>query len=219
VALAFGTSDVIEVFAAYNEALWPAPAALSLVAFVCVCLAMFPIQGRNRIASLLLASLWLWAGVVYQFWFFARLTPMGYLFALLFAAQAALIVRVGVIRGELQFWMHDGSRHLAGILLIFYALVAYPSISALIGRTFPSTPTFGVPCPLTIFTFGLLLLARAPYPRVLFAIPMVWAVVGTFLAMELKIREDLALIVAAALVMTMTPVDDDPDTVDADARS
>ncbi|MBI5506948.1 MAG: hypothetical protein HY899_19345 [Deltaproteobacteria bacterium] len=214
-ALAFGTSDVLEVFAAYNNDSWPAPAVLDLIAFMTVCLVLFPIPGRNRIASLLLASLWIWAGLVYQFWFFARLTPVAYLFAFLFVAQAALIVRVGVFRGDLQFWMHDGSRHLAGILLIFYALVAYPSISALIGHAFPSSPSFGVPCPLTIFTLGMLLLARAPYPRILFAVPMVWAVVGTFLAMELKIREDLALIVAAALVMTMTPTDDDPDTVDA----
>jgi hypothetical protein len=215
VALGFGTSDVLEVFAAYNDATWPAPAALSLVAFGTVCLALFPLPGRNRIASLALAALWIWTGAVYQFWFFTRLTPVAYFFAFLFIAQGALIVRVGVIRSDLQFWMHDGSRHLAGILLIFYALVAYPSISALIGHLFPATPTFGVPCSLTIFTLGMLLLARAPYPRVLFAIPMVWAVVGTFLAMELKIREDLALIVAAALVMTMTPTEDDPDTVDA----
>jgi len=214
VALAFGTSDVLEVFAAYNDASWPAPAVLNLVAFLTVCLALFRIPGRNRIASLLLAALWIWAGAVYQFWFFAHLTPVAYAFALLFVAQGVLIVQVGVIRNDLKFWMHDGSRHLAGILLIFYALVAYPSVSALLGHAFPSTPTFGVPCPLTIFTLGMLLLARAPYPRVLFAIPMVWAVVGTFLGMELKIREDFALIVAAALVLTMTPTDDDPDTVD-----
>ncbi len=212
--MAFGKSEVLEVFAAYNDALWPLPAVLNLIAFAAVCLAIFRVPGRNRMASLLLALLWVWAGAVYQFWFFARLTPVAYFFALLFIAQGALFVRVGVVNNDLKFWMHDGSRHLAGILLIFYALVAYPSISALIGHSYPSTPSFGVPCPLTIFTLGMLLLARAPYPRVLFAIPMIWAVVGTFLAMELKILEDIALIVAAALVMTMTPTDDDPDTVD-----
>jgi len=213
--MTFGRSDVLELLAAYNEATWPAPAVLSLVAFITVCLAFFPVPGRNRMASLLLAFMWFWSAAVYHFWFFARLTPAAYVFALLFAAQGALILRAGVFRSDLKFWMHDGSRHLAGILLIFYALVAYPSISALLGHAFPAAPTFGVPCPLTIFTLGILLIARAPYPRALFAIPLVWAVVGTFLGMELKIREDFALIVAAALVMTMTPTDDDPDVVDA----
>lgn len=213
--MTFGKSDVLELLAAYNDTTWPAPAILSLVAFVVVCLAFFPVPGRNRIASLLLAFLWFWSGLMYHLWFFSRLTPAAYLFAVLFVAQGVLILRAGVVRNDLKFWMHDGSRHLAGILLVFYALVAYPSISALLGHAFPSTPTFGVPCPLTIFTLGMLLLARAPYPRVLFAIPLVWAVVGTFLGMELKIREDFALIVAAALVMTMTPTDDDPDVVDA----
>ena len=38
---------------------------------------------------------------------------------------------------------------------------------------------------------------------------------GTWLAFELRLREDIALVVAAALVLTMTPVEEDPDSVQA----
>ncbi|HYC55377.1 MAG TPA: DUF6064 family protein [Candidatus Binatia bacterium] len=210
-AFGFGNSEILDVLTAYNDALWPAPAALSLGAFAAVCLALFRFPARDRLASGLLAALWLWSGLLYCYAFLARLTPLGYAFAFLFVVQAGLIARVGILGGDIRFWMNNGSRHLAGILLIFYSLVAYPAVSALLGHALPASPTFGTPTPVTIFTLGMLLLTRAPWPRILFAIPLLWAVVGTYMAVETRMREDLALLVAAALVLTMTPIEDDPD--------
>ena len=201
---------MLEVLAAYNHALWPGPAALSLVALAAVCLVMFPVPGRDRLACAALAGLWLWSGMLYFYAFLAGVTPLGYGFAFLFIVQAAFVARLGVLGSDIRFWMNNGSRHLAGILLIFYSLVAYPSLSALLGRVYPSTPTFGTPTPVVIFSLGMLLLMRAPWPRILFAIPLLWAVVGSYLAVETRMREDLGLLIAAALVVTMTPVEDDP---------
>jgi hypothetical protein len=216
VALAVDQHEFLAVFTGYNLDLWPAPAALSLVAFTAVCLALFPGPSRDRLACALLAALWAWAGLVYGGLHLSRLTPLlGYGIAVVFVAQAALFVHHGVVRHDVRFWMHGGSRHLAGILLVFYALVAYPSMSALLGHAFPSAPSFGVPTPVTIFTLGMLLLTRAPYARALFALPLFWCVVGTWLAVELRVREDLGLLIAAALVVTMTPHDEDPDGIEA----
>ena len=89
--------------------------------------------------------------------------------------------------------------------------LAYPALAALLGHSYPHSPTFGVPTPVTIFTLGMLLLTRAPYARLLFAVPMFWVVLGSWIAFELRIREDIGLIVAAALVVTMTPTRDDPE--------
>ncbi|HYB99359.1 MAG TPA: DUF6064 family protein [Candidatus Limnocylindrales bacterium] len=210
-AFAFDNTAALDVLTAYNDALWPAPAALSLGAFAAVCLAMFRFPAHDRLASGLIATFWLWTGLLYCYAFLSRMTPLGYAFAFLFVVQAGLVARLGILGNDIRFWMNNGSRHLAGILLIFYALVAYPSLSALLGHAFPATPTFGTPTPVTIFTLGMLLLTRAPWPRILFAIPLLWTVVGTYFAIETRMREDLALIVAAALVLTMTPVEDDPD--------
>jgi hypothetical protein len=212
-SLSFGRDEFLGVFTQYNQSLWPAPEMLGLVAFGAVCLALFPGPRRDRIACALLAVLWAWSGLIYGCGFLSRVTPLGYIFGAIFAMQAGLMLHLGVIRHEVQFWTHTGPRHLAGILLVFYALVAYPALAALLGHAFPNSPSFGVPTPVTIFTLGMLLLTRAPYARVLFLVPLFWTVIGSWLAFELNLREDIGLIVAAALVLTMTPVSDDPDTI------
>jgi hypothetical protein len=214
-SLSIGRDEFLAVFTAYNQALWPAPEMLGLVAFGAVCLALFPGPRRDRAACALLAMLWAWAGLIYGCGFLSRLTPLGYVFGAAFALQAGLLLHFGVVRHEVRFWTHTGPRHLAGILLVFYALVAYPALAALLGHAFPTSPSFGVPTPVTIFTLGMLLLTRAPYARVLFVVPLFWAATGAWLAFELNLREDIALVVAAALVLTMTPVEDDPDSVQA----
>lgn len=48
---------------------------------------------------------------------------------------------------------------LAGIALIADALVLYPVWSAYSGHSYPETATFGLPCPTTIFTIGVLCFA------------------------------------------------------------
>jgi len=211
-ALTIGRDEFLSVFTDYNQALWPAPEMLGLVAFGAVCLALFPGAHRDRIACALLAVLWAWSGLIYGCGFLSRLTPLGYVFGAIFALQAGLILHLGVIHHEVRFWTHTGPRHLAGILLVFYALVAYPALAALLGHAFPTSPSFGVPTPVTIFTLGMLLLTRAPYARLLFVVPLFWCATGTYLAFELRLREDIALMIAAALVLTMTPVEDDPDS-------
>jgi hypothetical protein len=213
--LHLGRDEFLGVFTAYNQALWPAPDVLSLVAFIAVCLALFPGPQRDRVACGLLSLLWAWSGLIYACGFLSRVTPLGYLFGGIFAMQAGFFLHVGVIRQEVHFWTHNGPRHLAGILLIFYSLVAYPALAALLGHSHPNSPSFGVPTPVTIFTVGMLLLTKAPYARILFVVPLFWTIVGTWLAFELHIREDIALIVAAALVLTLTPTHDDPDSVPA----
>lgn len=211
--MGLGREEFLDVFTAYNQALWPAPEMLGLVAFVAVCLALYPGPQRDRIACALLASLWAWCGLIYCCGFLSYLTPVAYGLGAVFALQAGLLLSLGVVRHEVHFWTHSGPRHLAGILLVFYALVAYPAMAALLGHSLPTAPSFGVPTPLTIFTLGMLLLTRAPYARVLFVIPLFWTAVGTWLAFELRLREDIALVVAAALVLTMTPSESDPDSV------
>ena len=59
---------------------------------------------------------------------------------------------------------------------------------------------FGVaPCPTTICTFGLLLLAAGPVPLWLIAIPVIWAGIGSTAAILLAVREDLGLLVWCVL--------------------
>jgi hypothetical protein len=87
-------------------------------------------------------------------------------------------------------------RRIAGHMLIAYALVGYPLVSAMLGREFPEMPTFGLPCPTTIFTLGMLAFLSAPFPRYVFVIPIAWALIGSQAAFLLGVYEDLGLLVA-----------------------
>ena len=53
-----------------------------------------------------------------------------------------------------------------------------------------------VPCPTTIFTFGMLLLAARP-KRLLLWLPLLWSAIGFFAAVKFGIYEDVGLLVAA----------------------
>ncbi|MCU0579417.1 MAG: DUF6064 family protein, partial [Desulfobacterota bacterium] len=56
--------------------------------------------------------------------------------------------------------------------------------------------TFGVPCPTTIFTFGILLFTSGRLPKTVLAIPFIWSIIGFTAALTLGILEDIGLLVA-----------------------
>jgi hypothetical protein len=65
-------------------------------------------------------------------------------------------------------------------------------------------PAFGIaPCPLAIFTFGLLLLAAPRAPLHLLVIPLIWAAVGGSAAWLLDMPQDMALPIAAVLAAAL----------------
>jgi hypothetical protein len=57
------------------------------------------------------------------------------------------------------------------------------------------------PCPTTIFTIGILLLARGNWVLWLSIIPVLWSLVGLAAAVQLGIPEDLGLPVAGLLLV------------------
>jgi hypothetical protein len=84
--------------------------------------------------------------------------------------------------------------------MIMYAMLVYPILGTLPGHGYPRSPSFGVaPCPMIIFTFGLLLLTNARVPRYLLVIPFVWSLLGFTASFLLGISEDIGLLVAGVL--------------------
>jgi hypothetical protein len=80
--------------------------------------------------------------------------------------------------------------------LIVFALVVYPAWSYYSGHRYPAFPTFGLPCPTTIFTLGILGFLSSPYPRFPIILPVLWCFVGAQAAFRLEVHADSALIVA-----------------------
>ena len=91
-----------------------------------------------------------------------------------------------------------------GVVLLAYALLVYPMLGQLGDHPYPDSPSFGLPCPTTIFTFGLLLLTTERVPRHLFAIPLLWAAIGSTAAVLFGVWEDVGLGVAAIAAAVST---------------
>jgi hypothetical protein len=69
------------------------------------------------------------------------------------------------------------------------------------GHAWPRAPLAAVPCPATLFTIGLLLIAGPAAPRALAIAPLVWAVVGGSAAVTLGVLPDWMLLVAGAMLL------------------
>lgn len=202
--LPFTPAQFFDLFAAYNAAVWPA----SVVAYGLAALALLAIAARwrwrSQAAAVVLALFWAWTGAAYHLLFFARLNPLAPLFGVLFIVQAVLFLHAGIVRRRWQVEVAAGGRAAAGLALIAYAAVAYPLIGLAAGHTYGSLPQFGVtPCPVTLFTFGLLLLSRPPLPRPLLVIPVLWSLIGGSAAVLLGVAQDWLLLVSGALVLIL----------------
>jgi hypothetical protein len=198
--LPFTLHQFLDVFRRYNESVWPMQWVLNALAIAAVLATLSRGRGLSRLATGIVAALWLWTGVAYHVVFFRTINPVALLFGLAFIAEAALIAWLGGVRQRLQFDLRADVSGRVGAALIAYALVAYPLISYALGHRYPAAPTFGVPCPTTIFTFGMILLCRPPRPRVLIVIPVLWSLLGVVAALRLGMWEDVGLVIAAILV-------------------
>ncbi len=193
----FTVEQFLEVFRRYNETLWPAQWLLYALGIAAVVLVFRSTPLASRVVSGILATLWLWMGVVYHLTFFRAINPAAMIFGIAFIAEGALFAWLGVGRGRLSFRPRRKLAAAAGGLFVLYALVVYPLLGYALGHRYPAAPTFGLPCPTAIFTFGLLLWADSPVPRSVFLVPVLWGVVGTSAAVQLGMREDFGLLVAA----------------------
>jgi len=195
--LPFTREQFFAVFRDYNEAVWPLQLPIVVLAFAALVLAVVGGRSAARAACAILAALWAWAGVVYHLGFFLTVNPAAALFGAMFLCAAALFAWEGVVHARLQFDAAVDWRTVAAFVLAGYALVVYPLLGPMLGRDMAEAASFGLPCPVTIFTLGMLGLARRPFPRSVFVVPVLWALIGVQAAWLFGAYEDLGLAVAA----------------------
>ena len=211
--LPFTVEQFLAVFERYNQAIWPAQIVAYVLGLAAIFLALRPFPDGDKIVSSILVVLWLWTGLVYHILSFAPINPIAVLLGAVFIGQAAIWALAGVVQGRLRCRIGRDLPSLVGAVIVVYAMVLYPLIGYLLGHGYPRSPSFGVtPCPLTIFTFGLLLWSRVRVPRYVLAIPIAWSVVGTSAAVSLGIVEDLGLLVAALVGIALLNRPDGPLT-------
>lgn len=161
--------------------------------------------GWSRLAIIFTATLWVWMGLIYHALFFRRINPAALLFAALFVAQGILLLAASA-RRPLYMRINRSLAGIAGSVLLAVALAVYPVVSYAFGHAYPRSPTFGLPCPTTLFTLGLLLWMD-PVKPILFVIPVLWTLIGFSAAMQLGMYEDTSLIVAGLGTLVILVLD------------
>jgi hypothetical protein len=218
--LPFTTEQFLAVFEQYNQTVWPIQIFLNLVALCALILAVRRTTQSDKIISAILAFLWLWIGIVYHLVFFAPINPAARVFAGLNILQGLMFVYFGLFRPRLSFQFKPNFYGITGSILILYALIIYPVLGLFLGHQYPKSPTFGLPCPTTIFTLGLLLWTSARIPKAILIIPFIWSLIGFSAALTMGIHEDIGLLVAGIAVTTMVIIRDrkSPDVEAGAAR-
>jgi hypothetical protein len=198
-SIPFTTEQFFAVFRYDNTALWPAQLVLLALALVAIALVVWPRRWSGAGVSLILALLWAWMALAYHLAFFTAISAPAYGFAIVFLVGAWLFFWHGAVRRRLEFRLSASVRSVVGGLLVAFALIVYPAWSHLAGHRYLETPTFGLPCPTTIFTMGLLSFLVRPYPRSPLVVPVLWSLVGVQAAFLLGVPQDLALAVVAVV--------------------
>ncbi len=197
--LPFTPDQFFSVFAEYNEAFWLVVVALWFATIGALVLVWRYPERWSAMLSWFLGALWLWNAIAYHAFLFTRINPAAWIFSALFAVQAALFLRAGQQRRPM-YLSSTGARQGVGLALAAYSL-AYPFLTIAFGHDYPATPTFGVPCPTTILTIGVLLTVRDRVPLSLSVVPILWGFIGGSAAALLRVQTDYVLLAGGVLLL------------------
>ena len=209
----FTAEQFFAVFRDYNTGIWPAQIFAYVLGVAAVGFALkSSIQG-SRVILIVLGLFWLWTGIAYHLLYFSAINPLAYLFAALFVAQGILFIIAASGKDPPRFQLRGRARGLVGGLLIIYSMIIYAGLSYAFGHGGLAGALFGVtPCPVTIFTLGLLIARSERLPWWILVIPVWWALVGTSAAILLGVPEDLMLGIAALLLIVFLAIAREPAT-------
>ena len=196
--LSFSTEEFLLVLESYNLAIWP----IQIFAYVLVVLALFflfkPTDYSHKIVLTVLSLFWLFNGIVFCFVYWSPSHIFGYIFGVLCVIQGLLFF-YSIKVSDITIGSPDKTYTVIGLLLIFYAIIGYQILGYYLGHVYPKFFPVGlVPCPTTIFTFGIFLLINNKIPLQYYVIPLIFAL-GGFLAAYNGIYEDIGLILAGIL--------------------
>jgi hypothetical protein len=200
----FTGESYFSLFEAYNDTIWPAQIVAYLLGLLVLFLALRPIMAGGRIALLILALFWLWNGIVYHFLFFLQINFAAVPFGALFALQG-LMLGGSAIRGGRQLRFVPDATGWVGLAFVVFALVAYPLLAWSAGHGWPRAAMFGVAAtPMTIFTFGVLLMLEGRSAVLLGVLPLLWALAaGLAAVVRLGAPEDWSLLLAGIVGFTL----------------
>lgn len=188
----FTIDDLLLVFERLNLAVWPLQIIAYILGLMAVFFAIKQTKYSMKIILAILSFFWLWIGIVFCLIYWVPSYQYAYGFGVLCIIQGILFL-ISAFKPNLPDYPRSKLHATVGILFILYAMAAYPLIGYFLGHVYPKSLPFGlVPCPTTIFTFGLFLLIPKKFPRYYLVVPFIVAFVG-LLAIYKGVYEDIGL--------------------------
>lgn len=203
--LPFTTEQFLQFFGNYNLSIWPMQVLFLLTAIGIVYLLIKRKSFSDGFINSTLGFYWIWMGLVYHILYFSSINKAAIIFGSLFIVQGMMFIYFGLFKNELSYQYKSGLSGITGIVLFLYALIFYPLLGYAFGHIYPQSPTFGLPCPTTIFTFGVLLQMKNIIKKI-FIIPLIWSVIGFTAALSLSVYEDIGLLAAGILTLIILVV-------------
>ena len=192
----FSREQFFSVFETYNMEVYPLQWVFIILGLMSIFLLF---RGRrNYLHGWILIFFWFWSGIFYHLIFFTSINPTAYFFATLFVIQAWIFFR-WIRKKKPVFNFEYDLQHLLGIFLMLLGIIIYPIIGLSLETSVTKIISLGLPCPTTIFTFGLLLFVKGKIPVYVLIIPNIWALIGTMAAINFNVYQDFSLLMAAVL--------------------
>lgn len=194
--------QLLDAFAAYNQQIWPMHIIAYVMGVIAVFLALKKSLWASRVNFGVLAFFWLWVALLFWLPSAGQGFTIGYAFMALFLIEAVLFL-IQAVKPGITFGTHNKVQTVAGLTMIFYTIVGYPLIGILVGHNYPQTAFIGLfPCPLTLFTFGLLLLTSSTVPIYLFIVPLFWGLSGA-LWIYIGMWEDVGMVLGSIIAFVL----------------
>ncbi|ULQ54311.1 DUF6064 family protein [Flavihumibacter fluvii] len=199
----FTIEQFLQVFKDYNLSIWPGQIIFYLLGIIILFFTIKKTSYSNLVINIILSFLWLWMGIIYHLIFFTAINKGAYLFGFIYIIHSMLTLYYGAFKSTLTYHFTYSFYSFTGGLLICYALIFYPIIGFFVGHSYPAAPTFGLPCPTTIFTLGLYLLTETKMPKFMLIIPTLWSFIGYSAAFQFGILEDIGLLISGIIVTSL----------------
>lgn len=199
----FTLEEFMAMMADYNKAIWPLQIVVYLITIAILVLLFMKVRHTGKILAAWLGILWIWVGIAFDFIYFIKLTQGAVVFGVLFILQGVIFLYSGLVSNDLSFRLHFNWKGITGLVIMLYGLLGYPALEYAWNRGYPETLPFGLaPCPLTVFTLGLMLMTEKKLPAYVLIIPVIYSL-GGIIPVLIGINEDIGLIISGLIVLIL----------------
>jgi len=175
----------------YNSDMWPVMIFTYVLAVLVIILSIKRFKFSDTIITSVLGFLWIWNGLIEFIIYFGSVSAQYYAWGSLWILQGVLFIWFGIMKANFIFKIGKDIYSITGLIIILFALVVYPIIGFLTDHGYPHGPIFGIaPCPVCIFTFGILLFNNKKLPLFILVLPFLWSLTGLYAGFKMEVYQD-----------------------------